>query len=292
MIIVIGEMLIDIFPEYRRIGGAPFNFAFHLKKLGFPVRLISRVGDDQNGEAILSMASRNGFDTADIQIDAKNPTGTVQVTLDNAGVPRFDIRRNVAYDHLELGPDILTGVDDATLIYYGSLLQRTDAGHRQVVDFLTRLGEGTVRFCDINLRPPHVNHHAVADSLRHADLLKLNDDELVAIRRNVGGPADGDAMMPWLLETFDLKGMVLTRGAHGSSFAGPDGIIHSPVANAGTIVDTVGAGDGFAAILAAGYLRRLDWETSMVLASRFGARICSIPGAIPGDDAFYDDFRH
>ena len=106
------------------------------------------------------------------------------------GVPQFDIRRNVAYDHLDLGRDVLADTVDATMIYFGTLLQRTDAGRRQVGDFLTRQARSGVRFCDINLRPPHVNRQAVAESLRHADLLKLNEDELAEnparIRRAAG----------------------------------------------------------------------------------------------------------
>lgn len=291
MILVIGEMLIDIFPDYQRIGGAPFNFAFHLKKLGFPVRLISRVGDDRKGDAILAMADQNGLDTADIQVDAEHPTGTVQVTLDAAGVPRFDICRDVAYDYLELGPDVLAVSGDAAMIYFGTLLQRTDAGRRQVADFLSRQGDGGVRFCDINMRPPHVNPQAVTASLRRADLLKLNEDELTQIRRDFGGPKQMEAMLPWLMETFDIHGVALTQGGQGSTFAWPDGLIHRPAVETGTVVDTVGAGDGYAAILAAGYLRRHPWDTTIAQASRFAGRICAIPGAVPEDDTFYDEFR-
>jgi fructokinase len=291
MIIVIGEMLIDIFPDYRRIGGAPFNFAFHLKKLGFPVRLISRVGDDRQGYEILAMAKENGFDTADIQIDLRHPTGTVRVTLDRDGVPHFDICRNVAYDYLDLGRDGLADTAEATMIYFGTLLQRTAAGCRQVIDFLKRQADGGVRFCDINLRPPHVNRHAVNESLQHADLLKLNEEELAQIQRGFGGPPDSDTVIPWLMKTFNLSGMVLTRGGRGSTFAWRDGIIHAPAIEAPAIVDTVGAGDGYAAIMAAGYIRRLAWETTIAQAARFAGRICTIAGAVPEDDAFYDDFR-
>ena len=291
MILVIGEILIDIFPDYQRIGGAPFNFAFHLKKLGFPVRFISRVGDDRKGREIIAMAKENGFDTADIQIDPRHPTGTVKVTLDAAGVPQFDICQNVAYDHLSLQRDVIADTGRPAMIYFGTLLQRTDAGCRQVTDFLARQAGGGVVFCDINMRPPHVNRLAVAESLRYADLLKLNEDELAEIQRGFGGPADPAMMMPWLMETFAIRGVALTRGGRGSTFAWREGTIHSP-AEACTIVDTVGAGDGYAAILAAGYIRRIPWETTIGQASRFAGRICGIPGAVSEDDAFYDDFRH
>lgn len=291
MILVIGEMLIDIFPDYQRMGGAPFNFAFHLKKLGVPVRLISRVGDDQHGHALLAMAEQNGFDTGDIQIDDSHPTGTVQVTLDDAGVPQFDICQNVAYDYLSLDPHVLSGIDEIAITYFGSLLQRTDAACRQVTRFLDRQGGRGRRFYDINMRFPHVNPHAVAESLKYADMLKLNEDELEKIQHRFAGPMDDDLVLPWLMKTYDLKSIALTRGGQGSTVAWPGGIMHQPAVKARAIVDTVGAGDGYAAILAAGYIRQRPWEVTIEAASRFAGQICQIAGAVPDDDAFYDDFR-
>jgi fructokinase len=102
MILVVGEILIDVFDHYQRIGGAPFNFAFHLKQLGLPVRLLTRIGDDRPGRDILDMLERQGFDPQDVQIDSRHPTGTVRVALDDQGVPQFDIHTGVAYDHLDL----------------------------------------------------------------------------------------------------------------------------------------------------------------------------------------------
>ena len=291
MILVIGEMLIDIFPDYQRMGGAPFNFAFHLKKLGLPVRLISRVGDDQHGHALLAMAEQNGFDTADIQIDDRHPTGTVQVTLDTAGVPQFDICQHVAYDYLSLDSDALSGIDEIAMTYYGSLLQRTDTACRQVTRFLNRQQGRGLRFCDINMRFPHVNPHAVAESLEHADILKLNEDELENIQHRFGGPTDDNGILSWLMKTYNLESVALTRGGQGSTFAWSGGIMHRPATKASAIVDTVGAGDGYAAILAAGYIRQRPLEVTIEAASRFAGKICQIAGAVPDDDSFYDDFR-
>ena len=268
MILVIGEVLIDIFPDYQRIGGAPFNFAFHLKKLGFPVRLISRIGNDRLGDEILSLADANGLDTADIQIDPGRPTGTVRVALDGQGVPRFDICQDVAYDYLDLSPEIVSGTRDAEMIYFGSLLQRTALGHQRVSEFLGQASsKKAIRFCDINLRPPHVSRHVLDRSLLHADLLKLNEDEADEIRQGYGGPADRQDLLPWLMKTFDLEGVVMTCGEQGSLAAWPGGVLRRPAANAKTIVDTVGAGDGFSAILAAGILRGLPWDTIVETAS-------------------------
>lgn len=291
MILVIGEVLIDIFPDYQRIGGAPFNFAFHLKKLGFPVHLISRVGNDRLGDEILSLADANGLDAADIQVDPHHPTGTVRVALDGQGVPRFDICQDVAYDYLDLSPEIVSGTKDAEMIYFGSLLQRTAPGHQRVCDFLGQISKKAMRFCDINLRPPHVNRHVLGHSLLHADLLKLNEDEANEIRQGYGGPAGVQDLLPWMMETFDIEGVVMTCGEQGSAAAWPGGFLRRPAAKAKTIVDTVGAGDGFSAILAAGILRDLPWDTIVETASRFAGAVCGIPGAVPQDDAFYDTYK-
>jgi fructokinase len=291
VIVVIGEILMDIFQDYQRIGGAPFNFAFHLRKLGFPVRFFTRVGNDRNGRYLIDVLTKNGFNKSDIQVDPRHPTGTVNVDLDEQGIPHFDIRENAAYDHLDLNATNVLDAGGAELIYFGTLLQRTDSGCHQTHRFLSRNNKGITRFCDINMRPPHVNVHAVAGSLHHADLLKVNEAELTDIQRVFKGPSDEDDAMPWLMETFKISAVALTRGNRGSTFYHHDGRIESPVAPGPPIVDTVGAGDGYAAILAAGCMRKLHWGETIRQASRFAARICGIAGAVPDNENFYDDFQ-
>ena len=291
MIVVIGEILMDIFQDYQQIGGAPFNFAFHLKKLGFPVRFYTRVGDDRYGREIIDMLKDNGFNDGDVQIDSRHPTGTVLVALDDRGVPHFDIGENAAYDYLDLDIDETLDADATEMIYFGTLLQRTDSGCRQVQRFLARRGDSATCFCDINMRPPHVNANAVAGSLHHADLLKLNEEELAEIQCSCDGPTAADDLMPWLMETFTLGAVALTRGSQGSTFYSRDAQISRAAVPGIPIVDTVGAGDGYAAILAAGYIRQLPWDETVNQASRFAAQICQIPGAVPDDETFYDDFR-
>jgi fructokinase len=291
MVVVVGEILIDIFQDYQRIGGAPFNFAFHLRKLGFPVRFFTRVGDDRHGRRIIDMLIKNGFNEADVQVDPRYPTGTVSVDLDERGIPRFDIRENVAYDYLDLNVADVSDADGAELIYFGTLVQRTDVGFGQVHRFLSRNNKCITRFCDINMRPPHVNVHAVAGSLHHADLLKVNEEELADIQRAFGGPADKDDVMPWLMKTFKIGAVALTRGSRGSAFYNRDGQITSSAVPGPPVVDTVGAGDGYAAILAAGCMRKLPWKETIREASRFAAQICGIAGAVPDNEKFYDDFQ-
>ena len=126
MILSIGEILVDIFPNYERIGGAPFNFAYHMKKFGFPTRFISRIGCDETGENINRFISESGFDKKDIQLDADHPTGRVQVQLNEKGIPDFEILKDVAYDHISFDTVINNCKENPPeFVYFGSLIQRT-----------------------------------------------------------------------------------------------------------------------------------------------------------------------
>ena len=289
MIFVIGEILIDIFPNYERIGGAPFNFACHLKQLGFPVRFFSRVGQDEFGNQVIDRLKKIGFDLADLQIDPLHATGTVRVALDAEGIPCFTIREDVAYDYLNVSNITTNGSQAPAMIYFGSLLQRTEPGRRQLQALLSARGKGTLGFCDINMRPPHVTERSVAQSLRQSDLLKLNEEELAAIRAIFDGPEAGEDCLAWLMERFDISTVALTRGSRGSCLRQGDTQIDLSADRPSRIVDTVGAGDGYAAILAAGLLGGHPLSDTVRLASRFAARICAIPGAVPDDISFYDD---
>ena len=291
MVLVIGEILIDIFPDYERIGGAPFNFACHLKQMGFAVRFITRVGNDRYGDRIIERLQATGFDLTDVQIDPVHPTGTVRVALDAHGVPRFHICEAVAYDHLDLNGVAAGKGAVPAMIYFGSLLQRTAAMQRQVQALLSGTGAQAFGFCDINMRPPHVNDAAVAESLRYADLLKLNEEELASIQRMYTAPASEEDALGWLMEAFAIRTVALTRGSRGSRLHQGETKIELPASPPLRIVDTVGAGDGFAAVLAAGFLRRYPLEKTAALAARFASRICTIPGAVPDEPGFYDDLK-
>jgi fructokinase len=292
MVIVIGEILVDRFPDYERIGGAPFNFAYHLKKLGWPVRLITRIGDDADGRKIRRLLEASKFDPEDIQVDSSHATGRVNVSLSGEGVPRFDICEDVAYDHIDLSSPITGGATPFDMIYFGSLIQRTRGGFQQVRRFLAQNGADATCFCDINLRAPHILAEAVETSLRHADILKLNDEELTAVSRLFKGPSREEEIVRWLMNAYSISTIALTRGAGGSTLITRERSIASAPAAAVDIMDTVGAGDAYAAIIAAGILKRLPMEEALDLATEFSAQICGLAGAIPDSGAFYTRFRH
>ncbi len=292
MIIVIGEILIDRFPDYERIGGAPFNFAFHLQHLGWPVRFITRIGDDADGSKAHHLIEASGFNTEDVQVDKNHATGSVEVTLDGNGVPSFEIKKNVAYDHIDLSQTLAEQKHDLDMIYFGSLIQRTEYGYDQVQNFLKRSGAATTCFCDINFRAPHINTSAVVPSLEHADILKLNDEELETVIGMCGGPSKPTDAVDWLIKRFDISMIALTSGADGSTAFTGSKTIAGPTPKNEHIKDTVGAGDAYAAVLAAGTLMSLPVEETIALATDFAAHICGLPGAIPDKKEAYASLKN
>lgn len=291
MILSIGEILIDVFPDYQRIGGAPFNFAYHMKKMGFPVRFISRIGMDGVGNRIVSFAADAGFDSSDFQIDRQHPTGRVDVKLDDVGVPHFAIATDVAYDFIDF--DNLIDERDGLspqLVYFGSLIQRTKRGYQNLQTFLTKLPRETFRFYDMNLRPGCFDEELITRSLAAADIIKINEEELQTASKIVGcGNTEVDTVRD-MKKQFGLKIVAVTKGSKGSALYTDDGLyeIEAPDTK---IVDTVGAGDAYCAALAAGVLSGWDPEKMVSKANIFSAHICGIQGAVPSTDKIYADFN-
>lgn len=292
MILSIGEILHDVFPDQRRLGGAPFNFAFHLKMLGFPVRFVSRVGGDDAGRAILRRIEEAGFAAEDIGIDPDHETGWVRVRLDDKGSPTFHIIPDVAYDFITDDAHVTALVEGAPkLICFGSLIQRTEAGFRNLHDILDHRQNGTRLFYDMNLREGCRKVNIIEASLTRAHILKLSDEELDASARLLGIPGQGDALVDTLMNRFDIPVTAMTRGADGSSLFMNGRRYEAATATNIQVVDTVGAGDAYAAMLAAGILDGKPPEAIISEATRFSGRICTVGGAIPAGRRFYDDFR-
>ena len=292
MIFVIGEILFDIFPEYERLGGAPFNFAYHLKHFGFPVRFVSRVGSDKYGRKILDRIEAAGFDPNDIQQDDAHPTGTVQVQLDNQGVPSFDIIPGVAYDYIKFKPEAHTDhLRNADIIYFGTLVQRSHQGFKQIQRFLHHKRPSTKSFYDINLRPKCYSDEVIVASLKNTDILKLNTDELQKCKHVTGIDQNDDSFIRTMMDQYSLNIIALTKGEDGSE-------LHTSTASHGaapttvvSVVDTVGAGDAYAAMLAAGILKQWSPQKTLAMAAQFAAQICAMAGAIPESAEFYEPIR-
>ena len=291
MILVVGEILYDVFPDYKRMGGAPFNFAFHLKNLGFPVRFISRVGNDADGKEILEKLELFGFNLGDIQIDPVHSTGSVQVRLDENKVPNFKITPHVAYDYIEFIRDIHTPlIHESKLIYFGSLVQRSELGFDNIQAILSRKPPSARCFYDINLRPACYSKAVVTTSLSQANVLKLNNEECDEIRRLLRYKKDSDIFMQYLMDRYPLEVISLTKGDRGSEIYTPTGCFRVGTTKIGNVVDSVGAGDAYAAMLVAGLLGQWRPETILHRAAAFASQICQIKGAIPESELFYEPF--
>jgi len=286
-VVVVGEVLFDAFPDGDRLGGAPFNFAWHLQGLGFAPTFVSRVGEDPHGTQIRDAMAAHGMTRDGLQRDPTHPTGMVRVHLDGTGGHVFEIVPDQAYDHLAT-PAVGAAARDADLFYFGTLATRAPQSRAAIL--AAAAAAPAVRFLDVNLRPDCWNGATVTACLEHANVAKLNDDELIVLRDLYALPAGEETGCRGLSERFGLRTVILTRGERGALWLDQDGAVELP-APATTIVDTVGAGDGFAAIAAVGLLRGWSPATTLERAMAFAARICEQRGACPEDPGFYAPLR-
>ncbi len=276
-ILVLGEALVDEFHDGAVAGGAPFNVARSLAALEAPVRFVSRIGvDDAAGRLVLESAVRFGLAVDGIQRDASHATGRVSVHEGEGegGGHRFEIHADAAWDHLEA-----PAVGDAGIVYFGSLAQRS-AASRAAIRRVVKRATGP-RLLDLNLRPGTDSAELAAESLMLADWVKLNEDELGCLL------AWFEPTLPAVMARFALQGLVLTRGAAGYALHGEQGRLMTAGEGVAQpdFVDSVGAGDGFTAILLAGLALGRDLGATLSLANRYAAMICGVRGPLPADPA-------
>ena len=230
-----------------------------------------------------------GLSDADIQHDEKYPTGTVQVRL-KEGSPTFEIVQDVAYDHIGL-PGEATMHQPYSLLYHGSLALRS-VQSRQTLEYIREQLACPV-FVDVNLRPPFWQKTFIRELIHKADWVKLNHEEL-ALLTDHPVTQQRQTLADWarsLREQNQLQALIVTCGAEGAFIVTGTDLIDMPPVKPATIVDTVGAGDGFSAIVIAGLLQGWDYRRILTQASQFAARICGIRGAIPDDSHFYNELR-
>ncbi len=291
MILTIGEILFDLFPQGRQLGGAPFNFAYHLKQMGLPCRFISRVGQDAMGKDIHGFLSTSGFDLSDVPMDPNRPTGTVRVSLTDKG-PLFTITPNTAWEQLDFEAhrsDLLYPEPD--MVYFGSLIQKSAKGRSFVERMMGELPRHTRVFVDLNLRPGSDRDSIIDFSLASAHILKLNWEEMVRIWAiNINGPRLDHAIRHQMA-SHGLDLVILTLGSHGSLWVDRNDCWEYESTPPPKLRNTVGAGDAYSAVCAAGILRGLPPLETMELASRFAGTICGSPGALPEHPDIYRYFR-
>lgn len=280
--LIFGEVLFDRFPDGQAIlGGAPFNVAWNLQALGERPLLITRVGRNQLGEEILAAMTRWGMDTAGVQIDPQHATGIVEITVRD-GEPEYDIALGKAYDYI--AADGLPARIEGSLLYHGSLALRTDPP-RDTLEALRR-HVGCPALMDVNLRAPWWDRATVLDGLAAARWGKLNEGELAEL---VPEPSDPAARARRLLQRGDTEALIVTRGEAGARIHERDGAVHELAAGAPRpVVDTVGAGDAFAAVVLLGLLRGWNWPLALERADAFAGAVVGLRGATTDDRRFYE----
>lgn len=301
-ILVLGEALVDLFDSGPEAGGAPFNVARSLAALMVPVAFITRIGDcDQWAEVLLQSAQDFGLSTQGFQRDAVHPTGTVQVVQKGAA-HAFRITDGVAWDHIDMAQARAAAQMSAphAFVYFGTLAQRHAVSKKTI---RTILGEtSAVRYLDLNLREGPDNRRLAEESLELADWVKVNDDELVQLLAWQGG-ADIRSE-PWgspafnrgvahLVDRFQLQRLIVTRGSQGYASFDASGQCesHGEGLVVSALVDTVGAGDGFSAMLMACQLAGCTLQSSLGLSNEYAASICGHRGPMDHDLQIYTAWR-
>jgi fructokinase len=279
-IIGIGEVLWDLLPSGRQLGGAPGNFAYHAHALGATACVITRVGADNLGHEIRHRFEEQGIADGTLQVDDTAPTGTVTVTLSENGNPNYVIHENVAWDHLAVTPTALKAIRGADAICFGSLAQRGEMSRASIQRLVSAAPANSLRVFDINLRQKYFSREVIEQSLRLANVLKLNDGELPFLASIFDLSGSTEKQIQTLAQKFSLQVVALTRGADGSLLF-QNGRWSDCSSMPVKIVDTIGAGDSFTAALVMGLLLEKDLVEINRLANEVARHVCSCAGATP-----------
>jgi len=283
-ITAIGEVLFDNYPDYKKLGGAPFNFAYHINKLIGNVTFISAVGNDEEGIEIINFMKQCGMNISNIQINNYR-TGLVNVNLNNEKIPTFEILENRAYDFIESNKIKMSKDND--LFYFGTLAQRSSASRTVIQQLL--INQRKV-FYDVNIRQNYYSKEILNESLHKSDIVKLNKEELEVIldlfKFGKTNFIEQDSLK--VMNQFGIEILIVTLGKDGSIVIGDKISYQNKKVN--SVIDTVGAGDAYSAMFAAAILKNKDIDLCNKLAVEFAADICQVEGAVPSDDKIYKSY--
>ena len=286
----IGEILFDIYPGRKTLGGAPFNFIYHIIKLTGSGNFISAVGNDVAGNEIIQFIRKNEINDGYIQIKEEYPTGAAVANLDENKIPHWEIITGTAYDHILREPSLQKLLDEQTdCLYFGTLAQRAATSRETIQSLLD--SKRLKFFCDLNIRQNYYSKEIIEKSLSAANVLKLNIDELKLVNDLlINKPFDIVELSKAIAGNYKIDLICVTMGEDGSYLISGDDVnlFKQSISN---VVDTVGAGDAFAAILCLGYLSGWDIAKINKLSSEFASEIVMIEGALPKDDLIYEKFK-
>lgn len=281
VVVGMGEALWDVLPEGKKIGGAPANFAYHVGQFGLDSCVVSAVGDDALGNEILENFNSKGLKRLIEKVPY--PTGTVQVEIDPAGIPQYDIKENVAWDNIPFTPELERLAKRTRAVCFGSLAQRNVVSRETIARFLDAMpkDEDNLVVFDVNLRQGFYTKDILCESMQRCNILKINDEELVTVSRLFGYPGIDLQDKCWiLLGKYNLKMLILTCGVNGSYVFTPGSVSFLPTPQV-DVADTVGAGDSFTAAFIASILKGLPVTEAHRRAVDTSAFVCTQKGAMP-----------
>lgn len=276
-----GEALWDVLPEGKKIGGAPANFAYHVSQFGLPSCVVSAIGDDALGKEIIENFTSKGLNH--LIAEVPYPTGTVQVEIDPAGVPQYEIKENVAWDNIPYTARLEQLAERTKAVCFGSLAQRNVVSRNTINRFLDAMPQtdDTLVVFDVNLRQGFYNKEILCNSMKRCNILKINDEELVTVSRMFGYPGIDLQDKCWiLLGKYNLKMLILTCGINGSYVFTPGNVSFQPTPKV-EVADTVGAGDSFTAAFISSILKGKSVQEAHSIAVRTSAYVCTKKGAMP-----------
>lgn len=281
IVVGMGEALWDVLPEGKKIGGAPANFAYHVSQFGLPSCVVSAIGDDTLGKEIIENFTSKGLDQ--LIAEVPYPTGTVQVEIDQTGIPLYDIKENVAWDNIPYTEHLDALAKRTKAVCFGSLAQRNVVSRNTINHFLDTMpkDDDSLIVFDVNLRQGFYNKEILCKSMQNCNILKINDEELITVNRMFGYPGIDLQDKCWiLLGKYNLKMLILTCGINGSYVFTPGNVSFQPTPKV-EVADTVGAGDSFTAAFIASILKGKSVTEAHTIAVKTSAFVCTQKGAMP-----------
>ena len=281
IVVGMGEALWDVLPEGKKIGGAPANFAYHVSQFGLPSCVVSAIGDDALGKEIIENFTSKGLDQ--LIAEVPYPTGTVQVEIDQTGIPLYDIKENVAWDNIPYTEHLDALAKRTKAVCFGSLAQRNVVSRETINHFLDTMpkDDDSLIVFDVNLRQGFYNKEILCKSMQNCNILKINDEELITVSRMFGYPGIDLQDKCWiLLGKYNLKMLIITCGINGSYVFTPGNVSFQPTPKV-EVTDTVGAGDSFTAAFIASILKGKSVTEAHTIAVKTSAFVCTQKGAMP-----------
>ena len=276
----IGELLWDVTPNGKQLGGAPSNCIYHALDSGIDGYVVSAVGNDQDGRDIKSRVKELGVSVSYIHTAEGYPTGTVGVELDDKGKPDYLIYEDVAWDHIEWSDLLRALASRLDGLTFGSLCQRSKVSRNTILKFLESTSSDCIRVFDVNLRKGYYNRKTILESLERSDVVKLNDEELPVLAGYLGYKGSQEEILKQFLEGYQLDLIAYTKGSEGSVLMSPTDQSYLEVPET-KVADTIGAGDAFTGILLKGLLQGIDLREIHKTATQVSAYVCTQQGATP-----------